>query len=149
VLNLGLYISLFPQLIAGHIVSYEDIFKEIASRKVSEEGDLTKLVGLDSIPPYYEVNPFLKLKDTAYSFVRTSVEDFPLETIRTIQTQNTASTKVLFFGDSYSFNFIKFMSLHFKEVLYLRDEFNIEMAEKINPDIVIELSVERFLYKDI
>ena len=53
------------------------------------------------------------------------------------------------FGDSYSFNYIKFMSLYFKEVLYLIDEFSIEMAEKINPDIVIELSVERFLYKDI
>ena len=37
-LDLGLYISLFPQLIAGPIVRYEDIYKEIRSRTVTREG---------------------------------------------------------------------------------------------------------------
>lgn len=37
-LDLGLYISLFPQLIAGPIVRYEDIYKEIKSRTVDREG---------------------------------------------------------------------------------------------------------------
>lgn len=37
-LDLGLYISLFPQLIAGPIVRYEDIYKEIKSRTVTREG---------------------------------------------------------------------------------------------------------------
>lgn len=32
-LNVGLYISLFPQLIAGPIVRYETIEKEIENRK--------------------------------------------------------------------------------------------------------------------
>ena len=43
----------------------------------------------------------------------------------------------------------RYRLLYFKEVLYLIDEFNIEMVEKIKPYIVIELPVERFLYKDI
>ena len=34
ILNLGLYISLFPQLIAGPIVRYHDIQKQLAKRKV-------------------------------------------------------------------------------------------------------------------
>ncbi len=34
-ISLGMYISLFPQLIAGPIVRYKDISKEIASREIS------------------------------------------------------------------------------------------------------------------
>lgn len=37
VIDLGLYISLFPQLIAGPIVRYEDIHKEIKERTVNNE----------------------------------------------------------------------------------------------------------------
>ena len=33
-INLGMYISLFPQLVAGPIVRYEDIIKEINNRKI-------------------------------------------------------------------------------------------------------------------
>src|SRR5690554_7269143 len=33
-INLGMYISLFPQLTAGPIVRYEDIIKEIRSREI-------------------------------------------------------------------------------------------------------------------
>ena len=36
-LHLGLYISLFPQLIAGPIVRYADIYKEIKSRLITSE----------------------------------------------------------------------------------------------------------------
>ena len=37
IIDLGLYISLFPQLIAGPIVRYEDIHKEIKKRFVDQE----------------------------------------------------------------------------------------------------------------
>jgi len=37
ILNLALYISLFPQLIAGPIVRYEDVEKQICNRKISSE----------------------------------------------------------------------------------------------------------------
>jgi len=37
ILNLGLYISLFPQLIAGPIVRYVDIQKEILKRTITKE----------------------------------------------------------------------------------------------------------------
>jgi alginate O-acetyltransferase complex protein AlgI len=37
-INIGLYISLFPQLIAGPIVRYHDIAKQIISRKVNLDG---------------------------------------------------------------------------------------------------------------
>ncbi len=38
ILNVGLYISLFPQLIAGPIVRYENIADEIMNRKETREG---------------------------------------------------------------------------------------------------------------
>lgn len=37
IINLGMYISLFPQLIAGPIVRYADILSEIETRKVTTE----------------------------------------------------------------------------------------------------------------
>lgn len=37
IIDLGLYISLFPQLIAGPIVRYEDVHKEIKKRTVTQE----------------------------------------------------------------------------------------------------------------
>lgn len=37
-INLGLYIALFPQLIAGPIVRYHDIARQICNRKVTLEG---------------------------------------------------------------------------------------------------------------
>ena len=37
ILNLGLYVSFFPQLIAGPIVRYETIEKEIMERKETRE----------------------------------------------------------------------------------------------------------------
>ena len=36
-LNLGLYISLFPQLIAGPIVRYHDIEKQITNRTIEKD----------------------------------------------------------------------------------------------------------------
>ncbi len=38
IINLGLYIALFPQLIAGPIVRYHDIAKQLIDRKVTTEG---------------------------------------------------------------------------------------------------------------
>ncbi len=37
IINLGMYISLFPQLIAGPIVRYADISKEISDRRITTE----------------------------------------------------------------------------------------------------------------
>lgn len=37
IIGLGLYIALFPQLIAGPIVRYEDIYKEIAKRTIDKD----------------------------------------------------------------------------------------------------------------
>ncbi|BDS10503.1 MBOAT family O-acyltransferase [Aureispira anguillae] len=49
-INLGMYISLFPQLIAGPIVRYADITKEIESRKITtdlfKEGISRFIIGL-------------------------------------------------------------------------------------------------------
>ncbi|MDM8541055.1 MBOAT family O-acyltransferase [Desulfococcaceae bacterium HSG9] len=43
-LNLALYISLFPQLIAGPIVRYHDIFKQISDRRVTAEDFQTGII---------------------------------------------------------------------------------------------------------
>lgn len=64
-INLGLYISFFPQLIAGPIVRYEDFEKQIQSRPLSAEkfrdgilrfmgGFSKKILIADSLAPYVD-----------------------------------------------------------------------------------------------
>ena len=65
IINLGLYISFFPQLIAGPIVRYEDFEKQIQSRPLSVEkfsdgilrfmgGFSKKILIADSLAPYVD-----------------------------------------------------------------------------------------------
>lgn len=113
-------------------------------------GDLTKLAGLDSINGYEEYRPLASLKTSTTNFTRDNTKNLPPRAKRTTNTSaSTVLKKVLVFGDSYSNNMIPFYSLHFKEIIYLRDEYNQKMVDSIRPDIVIEVSVERFLYKHI
>lgn len=68
-INLGLYIALFPQLIAGPIVRYHDIAKEIAHRQVTLDGMATGvqrfLFGLSK--KVLLANPLAMLADTIFT----------------------------------------------------------------------------------
>jgi alginate O-acetyltransferase complex protein AlgI len=67
--NLGLYIALFPQLIAGPIVRYHDIVKEIYSRKVNVQifasGARRFLFGLSK--KVLLANPLAAVADTIFT----------------------------------------------------------------------------------
>lgn len=112
-------------------------------------GDLTKLIGTDTIRGYSETRPLFKFKDQSRSYKTADVKGYPTGTLRTINPTSGSDKKVLFFGDSFSVYVMQFFSLHFNEVIYVRDSYNQELIDKINPDIVIELMVERFIYKHL
>ncbi len=110
-------------------------------------GDLTKMMGTKKIYGYIENRPLFELKNKDFAFKRLEVGDLPRLAIHTLNENVKNRQKVLFFGDSFSDNIVGFFSLHFYDVVYLRDSYNQAMVDKINPDIIIEIPVERFLYK--
>ncbi|KXO00631.1 hypothetical protein LS48_04370 [Aequorivita aquimaris] len=110
-------------------------------------GDLTKLMGTEKIYGYDESRPLFEVLNKEDTFKRLEVEDLPRLAIHTLNENIDNKQRVLFFGDSFSDNIVGFFSLHFNEVIYLRDSYNQAMVDKINPDIIIEIPVERFIYK--
>lgn len=71
VLNVGLYITLFPQLIAGPIVRYETVADEIEDRHdtINDDGFAHRFLGSD---PWAAVEPFIP-------FIRQEAEAFCLD----------------------------------------------------------------------
>lgn len=112
-------------------------------------GDLTRLIGTDTISGYLETIPLFQFKNQSQSFKKVDVKGFPTGTIRTLNIRSGNNKKVLFFGDSFSIYIVQFFSLHFDEVIYIRGIYNQELIDRIDPDIVIELMVERFIYKQL
>ena len=52
---------------------------------------------------------------------------------------------ILFFRDSFGDCLTKFLSLHFKKIIFVRGRYRENMINKYQPDIVIEGHVERHL----
>ncbi|WP_203295057.1 alginate O-acetyltransferase AlgX-related protein [Luteirhabdus pelagi] len=111
-------------------------------------GDLTRLLGVDSISGYHEKRPLYELRNKSIMFTKEDVSNLPPLAIRNTN-ENGINKRILFFGDSYSHPLSEFFSYHFKEAIFLRDEYNQEMVDELKPDIVVELSVERFLHNDL
>ncbi len=74
-INLGLYIALFPQLIAGPIVRYHDVAKQIVSRKVTlssfNYGVERFILGLGK--KVLLANPMGQMADIAYGIPQTDL----------------------------------------------------------------------------
>jgi hypothetical protein len=111
----------------------------------TRKGDLTNLLGVDSISNYYEKKPVFVFKGNSYREIDS--EGLPSQTTKTTLNENCGNqTVVLVFRDSFTSAFIQFLSLHYYKVIYIwnisPDMKTIQIAE---PNIVITVSVERFL----
>ncbi|MBM1105259.1 hypothetical protein JQC67_03810 [Aurantibacter crassamenti] len=118
---------------------------EISYSKV-KKGDLTDLMGIDSIPNYYDEKPIYKLtnSDKRYHFI------YPggiYKNAFITENKNCGNNKTaLVFRDSYGAAMIQFLSLHYAKVIYIGKS-NVDMywVNKINPDVIILGVVERRL----
>ncbi len=147
----------------GAFVTYQAFFQEFKELNINPYsiedfnvvyktrfwGDLTRLIGTEKIKGYIETRPLFELKDTINSFTRIADDTLPKGSIRTSNNNCNNTSKVIFFGDSYSTYLVQFFSLHFKEVIYYRGAYNQTFVDKIKPNIIFELSVERFIYKHL
>ncbi len=118
---------------------------EIKFRK-TQNGDLTNLLGIDSITGYHDKIPLYTIKDKSKKFRYVEPKGFSKNTIIT-ENDNCANDKtVVVFRDSYSIALVQFLSLHFSKVVYIwKTPVSMATVERIDPDIVILGCVERRL----
>jgi len=131
----------------------EKNIKIIPDKSYESQGEQFILLGIDSKTPeirrpFIVKSPCIKKKHDI---------DFPIpqkeKGLSPFATEcDNASLKVLVFRDSFFTALIPFFSEHFKKVVYSWDSFNQDeidtIATKIQPDIVIEQSVERFTFRN-
>ncbi len=111
----------------------------------TRKGDLTNLLGIDSISNYFDKKPEFVFKGNSYQVIDS--EGLPSQTTLTTLNENCGNqTVVLVFRDSFTSAFVQFLSLHYYKVIYIwnisPDMKTIQIAE---PDIVISVCAERNL----
>jgi len=108
-------------------------------------GDLTKQMGVESIIGYRENVPTYKFKNQDKNHELASASGYPKGSIVTKNQNAPKNQKALVFRDSYTSQMIQFISLHFKEVIYVSDIYDKKLIENIKPDVVISCRVERYM----
>ena len=111
----------------------------------NNEGDLNNLLGIESIFNYTEKMPVYKLKDDNKAFRLVEDDKYPEGSLVTHKKNGVHDKKVLIFRDSFTTELIQFISLHFKEVVYVRGDYDQSLVNDLNPDIVISCRAERYL----
>ncbi len=109
------------------------------------DGDLIKMMGIDSIYGYIDEFPTYTLKNTSKTFEYSDTEGFPPGTFITKNENCDNKLKALIFMDSYIENIIQFFSLHFHDITYIGGNYDASFVERLKPDIVISCRVERFI----
>jgi hypothetical protein len=109
------------------------------------DGDLLQLAGAGSDFAPSEIVPRLRIKNSELSYSVSEVPGFSSGSITTICQQCPDQRSVLVFGDSFLGAFAPYLSRHFNKVTYLRTGFQRPLVEMFNPNIVIQMRVERYL----
>ena len=119
------------------IDDYEVIWKE------SDKGDLIDQLGIVNKASFVDKHPTLKLAVKTPGFRYLDEKGFPERTKITHCKFCKDGRKVLIFRDSYVSLFLPFLSLHFKDVVYIWTAYDQEIVDRVKPDIIIDAAVER------
>lgn len=139
------YKSFFEQTKTLGIIPYDTSFFDIRYSQ-KKNGDLIKMIGIDSIKSYYDTIPNFKLKNPKKGYKEISAEGFPKRTVITLNENCNNKKTVLVFRDSFTSALVPFFSLHFYKVIYIwQHSVDMALVEKTEPDIVMSLCVERYL----
>ena len=144
------YQNLFNQAFSVLNIKPFDISEFDISPKKIYTGDLTQMMGLGEGKGkgFSDIEPVFTPKDTTKTFERIKpIEGFPPGTIITKNNNAKDLRKVVIYRDSYSTALVQFISLHFKEVIYIKqNKIDIDFVEKLKPDVVMSICVERYLH---
>lgn len=111
----------------------------------SYEGDLTNQLGVKSIYGYKDNLPTYDLIDKTKLYKTVVREGFPKGTIITQNDNSPKKQKALIFRDSFTTALVQFISLHYKEVIYINGIYDQSIVDKVKPDVVISCRVERYM----
>jgi hypothetical protein len=141
----------------GAYIGYKSLFDQIAPEigvtpyhlsdfditwVVSDEGDLVSVSGAAPAP---DSIPVFSPKSNVPGFVHLTTEGFPAKTFITYCESCPDERTLLIFRDSYTEALEPFISRHFRKVVYAWWRYDQTTVDLVNPDIVIELPVERYL----
>jgi hypothetical protein len=110
----------------------------------STAGDLLNIMGLAHSKLFVDQVPEFIPKDTSEHITLLATDTYPAETVFHLNPKSKNNLRVLVFRDSFTRNLIKFISPHFKEVLYIWTPYDQKIVDRYKPDIVVEGFVERY-----
>mgnify|MGYP000017373768 CR=1 FL=1 len=117
---------------------------KITHIKDFEKGDLLNLMGIDNRSKIFK-DDYFRFTNANSSFKRT-VNVYGKNSVIVENNEPENDLTVLFFGDSYSYELIQFIPIHFKRTIFVRNiRFDKKLIREINPDIIIYGIVERNL----
>ena len=139
----------------GAFIAYVKIMTALGLKPLDEKefiiterkyfhGDLLKLVALNQVKNDFEYLPEYKLKNGEIRNLNlSSLKNYPLKS-SLVENRNSIYDKTLvFFCDSYSRNLEYFLTIHFKNVYFIRSKFDDAAINSLKPDYILELLVER------
>lgn len=117
----------------------------VISYSKNNDGDLTQQMGVNKIWGYEESIPHFLFKHQEKNYQVISNENYPKGSIVTINGNAPEQKKLLVFRDSFTSQLIQFLSLHYKEVIYVSEIYNVNLIDEYQPDVVLSCRVERYM----
>lgn len=110
----------------------------------SSDGDLLNIMGIERTDHFIDKVPNFISLDEEEDISSLPTDSYPAETIFHRNMRSPNNLRVIIFRDSFTRSLTKFISPHFKEVLYIWTPFDQRIVDSYKPDIVIECFVERY-----
>ena len=111
----------------------------------SHSGDLTEQIGVGSILGYSENNPVYALNRQGLGYEFIKPDQLPSGSVYSRNEKALDSSILLVFRDSFTSQLIQFLSLHYREVIYINGIYDERLVDLLHPDIVISCRVERYM----
>ena len=108
-------------------------------------GDLTQQMGVRNIWGFEDIVPNYAFKAKEKNYKEVYNENYPNGSIVTLNENAPQQERLLVFRDSFTSQLIQFLSLHYKEVLYVSETYNSALIEEYKPNVVISCRVERYM----
>lgn len=128
------------------LVPYDTSYFNI-DYSIERTGGLTNAIGVEKIKSYYDERPVFTFKQKVKTYKNIGTNGFPKNTVITINENCGNTITVLVFRDSYTTEFIPFLSQNFYKVIYIwQFPIDMDLITKTNPDVVMSFCVERLMY---
>jgi hypothetical protein len=108
-------------------------------------GDLTEQIGVEQIAGYSDEVPKYRIKNEKLGFKQVSSKGYPNGSVVTKNPNAEKKQRLVVFRDSFTSQLIQFLSLHYTEVIYLKEKYDKNLIERLEPDVVLSCRVERYM----